>query len=79
MRRTLVGFADQDLLTLDEISASQHVSRAQVIRQAVSNYLAQFKSADAADAVNATDEAFGLWRAKKVDGLAFQNALREEW
>ena len=79
MRRTLVGFADQDLLTLDEISAAQHVSRAQVIRQAVSNYLEQFKSANATDADKATDDAFGLWRAKKMDGLAFQNKLREEW
>lgn len=76
MRRTLVGFADQDLSLLDEISASQHVSRAELIRQAVSNYLEQFKSADA-DKI--TGDAFGLWRAKKVDGLAFQNKLRQEW
>lgn len=79
MRRTLVGFDDQDLLILDEISASQHVSRAHVIRQAVSNYLEQFESANAADAANAADDAFGLWRAKKVDGLAFQHKLRQEW
>jgi Ribbon-helix-helix protein, copG family len=79
MRRTLVGFADQDLSLLDEISASQHVSRAELIRQAVSNYLEQFKSADAAQAGKAADDAFGLWRAKKVDGMAFQNKLRQEW
>ena len=79
MRRTLVGFVDQDLSLLDKISASQHISRAELIRQAVSNYLEQFKSADAADADKAAGDAFGLWRAKKVDGLAFQNKLRQEW
>jgi metal-responsive CopG/Arc/MetJ family transcriptional regulator len=73
VRRTLVGFPDQDLSKLDAISAEQHVSRAELIRQAVSTYLEKFNPA------NADDNAFGLWRGKKVDGLAYQNQLREEW
>ena len=73
MRRTLVGFPDQDLLMLDSISASQHVSRAELIRLAVANYIEKFK------AIDDSDDAFGAWKAKKIDGLAYQAKLRQEW
>lgn len=72
MRRTLVGFPEKDLLMLDSISASQHVSRAELIRLAVSSYIEKFKSDDDA-------QAFGIWKAQKLDGLAYQTKLREEW
>lgn len=73
MRRTLVGLPDKALKDLDALSEIQHVSRAELIRQAVSLYLEKFKPADKAD------EAFGLWETKKIDGLAYQARLREEW
>ncbi len=73
MRRALVGIPEADLQSLDVLSQSQHVSRAELIRQAVSMYLAQFKPVENAD------EAFGLWKDAGVDGLAYQAKLREEW
>jgi metal-responsive CopG/Arc/MetJ family transcriptional regulator len=73
MRRTLVGFPDQDLLMLDTISARHQVSRAELIRLAVSSYIEKFKAVDEAD------DAFGIWKVKKIDGLAYQAKLREEW
>ena len=73
MRRTLVGFPDEDLLLLDAISTSQHVSRAELIRLAVSNYIEKFRSNDD-DA-----SAFGVWKSQKIDGLAYQTKLRQEW
>lgn len=73
MKRTLVGFSDKDTAELDALSELKHVSRAELIRQAVSQYLDKFKSADA------SEEAFGLWSGKKIDGVAYQQRLREEW
>jgi len=73
MKRTLVGFSDRDIQELDAMSAVKRVSRAELIRQAVSQYLEKF-SPDAA-----ADLAFGLWRNKGEDGLAYQQRLRDEW
>ena len=73
MRRALVGIPESDLQSLDALSQAQHVSRAELIRQAVSMYLAQFKPAEDAN------EAFGLWKEAGVDGLVFQNQMRDEW
>lgn len=73
MRRTLVGFTEGDLDALDALSEVKHVSRAELIRQAVSSYLEKYKPADV------TEEAFGLWKTRKMDGLAYQTRLREEW
>jgi predicted transcriptional regulator len=73
MKRTLVGLSDQDFLALDTLSEAKRVSRAELIRQAVSQYIARLKSEPASDA------AFGLWAGKNEDGLAYQQRLREEW
>jgi metal-responsive CopG/Arc/MetJ family transcriptional regulator len=73
MRRALVGFTDEDLHQLDTLSALQHVSRSELIRQAVATYLDNFKPAIS------SEDAFGLWQARKTDGLVYQEKLREEW
>jgi metal-responsive CopG/Arc/MetJ family transcriptional regulator len=73
MRRTLVGFSDKDLLELDALSALKQVPRAELIRQAVSVYLEKIRPADN------SDDAFGLWKEKKIDGLTYQEKLRNEW
>ena len=73
MRRTLVGFSDRDLSELDALSALKRVPRAELVRQAVGAYLDKIRPADTAD------DAFGLWKDKKVDGLAYQKKLRDEW
>lgn len=73
MKRTLVGLPDQDFLALDTLSAAQRVSRAELIRQAVSQYVHKFRVEPASDV------AFGLWAAKKEAGLAYQQRLRDEW
>ena len=73
MKRTLVGFPDNDIAELDALSEIQHVSRAELIRQAVSQFLDKCKPTDA------SEEAFGLWADKNVDGLTYQQRMREEW
>lgn len=73
MRRTLIGFPDKVLDQLDAISSMRHVSRAELIRQAVALYIEGFKAQDSAE------EAFGLWKSRGIDGLAYQTKLRDEW
>ncbi|MDD2811202.1 CopG family transcriptional regulator [Rhodoferax sp.] len=73
MKRTLVGFSDQDIRALDALSDIKRVSRAELIRQAVSQYLEMFSTAEV------PEDAFGAWKARKIDALAYQERLREEW
>lgn len=70
--RILVDVGEDDLRALDVIAAAKNVSRASLIRKAVSELIAQ-------DAPCDRSEAFGLWGDRKVDGLAYQEAIRDEW
>lgn len=76
--RTLVDIPDEDLSLLNRLSKTRRLSRAQLVRTAISSYL--HSQAD-----DLTAPAFGLWthdaKAKKApeDGLAYQDRMRREW
>ena len=70
--RTLVDIPKQDLDALDQLGRRRRMSRAGVIRKAVSDYLARNRSPT-------FDEAFGLWADRAVDGLDYQRKIRSEW
>ncbi|MEW9807482.1 ribbon-helix-helix protein, CopG family [Mesorhizobium marinum] len=70
--RALIDIEEQQIERLDELARRQKKSRAALIRHAVREYL------DARNAENA-DGAFGLWRARAVDGLEYQERVRSEW
>ena len=70
--RTLVDLPEPDVRALDQIGKRRRVSRAKVIRQAVSEFLAK-------SATDETNAAFGLWRDEGVDGLEYQRRVRAEW
>lgn len=69
--RTLIDIPEKQIQELTAISQSLHVSRAEVIREAINNYLAAKQ--------RPTQDAFGLWRDKPIDGLAYQEQARSEW
>ena len=69
--RTLVDIPDRQLKDLSAICEAEKLSRAEVIRQAISSYIEKKKPG--------TGDAFGLWRDRKVDGLAYQEKVRSEW
>ena len=69
--RTLVDIPDGQIRELTAICEVEKVSRAEVIRQAIASYIEKKKPA--------TVEAFGLWKGRKVDGLAYQEQVRSEW
>lgn len=72
MMRTLVDIDDDDLKALNDLAATKNVSRASLIRKAVSAFLEQ-------SSVDDRSQAFGLWGNRKVDGLAYQEEIRGEW
>lgn len=72
LMRALVDIPKQQLDALTEIGRRKGVSRAEVIRAAVDQYLIT----DRKDAVEA---AFGLWKDHVEDGVAYQRRMRAEW
>jgi metal-responsive CopG/Arc/MetJ family transcriptional regulator len=70
--RTLIDIPETELAQLNKLSRSRRVSRAELVRSAISKYLESHH----ADQV---EQAFGLWAGNKVDGVAYQNKMRSEW
>lgn len=69
--RTLVDIPDKQIKDLMAICEAEKVSRAEVVRQAISLYLKNKKLEEV--------DVFGIWKDKNVDGLAYQEQMRSEW
>ena len=54
------------------MAKSENVSRASLIRKAVSDFLNRHDRIKEAD-------AFGIWGNRTVDGLEYQEKVRSEW
>lgn len=70
--RTLIDIEENHIAELDQLAAKRKASRAALVREAVAEYLDR-------NAPKSMDAAFGLWRDREEDGLAYQERLREEW
>jgi predicted transcriptional regulator len=70
--QTLIDIPSTEVERLDEICRRQRLSREEALRQAVAEYVDRHQQLSA-------DEAFGLWRDRGEDGLAYQQRLRAEW
>jgi hypothetical protein len=70
--RTIVDLPEEQLKALAEICQRQGISRAEAVRRAVAEYAGRRVTGDAS-------RAFGLWRGRGVDGLAYERRLRREW
>jgi len=57
---------------LNTTSERGGVSRAKLVRQAISDYLAKTYKGQG-------DTAFGLWRDRAEDGVDYQRRVRSEW
>jgi hypothetical protein len=69
--RALVDIPDRQIDDLTVICETKKLSRAEAIRQAIAYYIERNKP-------GAVD-AFGLWKNRKVDGMAYQEQVRSEW
>jgi predicted transcriptional regulator len=70
--RTLIDLPDAQIRALAALCDKVNQPRAAVIREAVAEYLDRH-------AATAADAAFGLWGADAMDGLAYQEKVRDEW
>jgi metal-responsive CopG/Arc/MetJ family transcriptional regulator len=70
--RTLVDIPESDLSKLTKMSKAKKVSRAQLVRLAISEYLGKDKE-------DSLDKLAGIWADRNIDGLEYQLAMRREW
>jgi predicted transcriptional regulator len=66
--RITIDIDEEQIRALDMLSEATKRPRAELIRDAVDQYLA-----------GQSTDAFGLWGDRKVDGLAYQEKTRGEW
>ncbi|MCP5137869.1 MAG: CopG family transcriptional regulator [Gammaproteobacteria bacterium] len=70
--RTIVDLPEKQIEALKSLAESANVSRAELVRRAVADYLVRQQPPDG-------DSAFGLWKGRAQDGVAYQEQLRSEW
>ena len=70
--RTIVNLPEDQIAALAEVCRREGVSRTEAVRRAVADYLAARRPAG-------RDEMFGVWRGRGIDGLEFEQELRNEW
>ncbi len=71
--RTIVDLPDTQVEALKRLSDEAHLSRAELMRRAVAEYLSRHQP------VKNGDVSFGLWKKRKRDGVEYQQELRAEW
>lgn len=72
--RTIVDIPDGQVKILNQLSNRRKVSRAEIIRQALANYIDDY-----AKSKKDYKLAFGIWKDQKLDSLSYQQKLRDEW
>jgi len=70
--RTIVDLPDEQLEPLKILGEQMKLSRSELVRRAVADYLRRHRAVT-------DDTAFGVWRGRSEDGLAYQERLRSEW
>lgn len=70
--RTIVDLPEEQIEVLKQLSEQSRLSRAELMRRAVAEYLQRHHS-------NSAEDAFGVWRQSPHDGLDYQRRQREEW
>lgn len=72
MGRILIDLSDDVIERLDNLKQLRNRPRAELLREAIEQYLDQQSSSVIRDAL-------GLWGNQQEDGLEYERKLREEW
>jgi len=70
--RTIIDLPSEQLDALNALCRREGISRAEAIRRAVAAHVPPAETGE-------VERAFGLWRGRGVDGLAYEQGLRGEW
>ena len=74
MGRILLDLSDEVIKRLDDLKVQRNLPRAELLREAVEQYLERQDQAETTVA-----RALGLWQGCEEDGVEYQRKLREEW
>lgn len=74
MGRILLDLSDDVIKRLDDLKAQRNLPRAELLREAVEQYLERQDRAEIT-----ISNALGLWQGCEEDGVEYQRKLREEW
>jgi metal-responsive CopG/Arc/MetJ family transcriptional regulator len=69
--RTIIDLPAKQIKSLAKLCKRFGVSRAELIRRAVGDYL---KASE-----EPPEDAFGIWRDREIDSLKYEDKLRSEW
>lgn len=75
MSRILADLTPKQLEDLNQLASALDTSRAALIREAVAAFVAVKNE----ELKHPAPDVFGLWRDRAVDGLAYEQELRNEW
>ena len=73
--RILIDLKEEEVAELDAVAKKEGVSRAALMRQAISEFLGRRRKAG-------LEAGFGAWKKAgriPVDGLIYQEKIRKEW
>jgi len=70
--RTIVDLPDEQVDALHQLGTRDNLSRAELVRRAVAEYLDKRQDTGG-------DHAFGLWQRRHCDALDYEDHLRAEW
>ena len=70
--RTVIFLTDEQAERLAEVCRNQGITRAEAVRRALARYLDEHRPRH-------QQAAFGIWRGRHPDGLAYERRLRGEW
>lgn len=70
--QAVIDLPEEQIEPLNTLAASLELSRTELIRRAVADYLRRFEP-------TTEDVAFGIWQQRNEDGLEDQARLRSEW
>jgi len=70
--RTIIDIPRQILDEIDTLAKREKISRAEAVRRAMAEYLEKRSP-------QKPDVAFGIWKSRKIDPLAYEDELRGEW
>jgi hypothetical protein len=70
--RTIIDIPQPILDEIDALAKREKISRAEAVRRAMAQYLDGHRRSK-------LDAAFGIWKPRKIDPLAYEDRLRDEW
>lgn len=70
--RTIVDLPSNQVRALSSLCQAKKISRAEAVRRAIDHWIKK-------TGMESPDEAFGLWKKRKINARKYIEKLRSEW